>query len=214
MEDSAVKTLADGLKFGIILQLAVGPVCLFVFKSAIEKGLLSSMLVVLAAALVDAFYIFWAIFGITSFLNSGKAKKILKYAGFVILLVFGLNIIVFEIIKFNFIPPINVIDKFKFDSPFLSGLILTLSSPLTIIFWLGVFSGRIRENGDNRGRIILFGSGCVAATLFFLSAVSLTGSLFKIFLPIPVIRLMNITVGLVIIYFAFRFLFAKKESGA
>ena len=43
-----------GLRFGLLLQLAVGPVCLFIFSSATRYGTLAALAAVLGGALVDA----------------------------------------------------------------------------------------------------------------------------------------------------------------
>ncbi|MDD2994424.1 MAG: lysine transporter LysE, partial [Pygmaiobacter sp.] len=43
-----------GLRFGLLLQLAVGPVCLFVFSSAARYGTAVALAAVLGVALVDA----------------------------------------------------------------------------------------------------------------------------------------------------------------
>jgi threonine/homoserine/homoserine lactone efflux protein len=212
MENKLIKKIFEGFKFGMILQFAVGPVCLYVFKISLERGLLNSILVVLAAALIDAFYIICAISGVSTFLKSGRAIKILTYSGFSILLIFGLNIIFYEISGFNLIPVLNIFKFLKFDNPFLCGIILTLSSPLTIVFWFGVFSTEILESGNDKKEVVFFGAGCFLATLIFLSIVSITGAAFKIFLPVFVIKILNITVGLIIIYFGIKLLFGLKDE--
>ena len=46
----------DGLKFGMLLQLAVGPMCLMVFNTAKNIGLLVAMSLVLAIALINKYF--------------------------------------------------------------------------------------------------------------------------------------------------------------
>ena len=70
-----MKRYLDGLKFGMILQLAVGPMCLMVFNTAKNVGFLVSLTLVLAIALVDAFYIVLASLGISKILDKPKVKK-------------------------------------------------------------------------------------------------------------------------------------------
>ena len=45
-----------GLRLGIILQLSIGPVCLFILQTAIARGITEALKAVLAVVLVDAFY--------------------------------------------------------------------------------------------------------------------------------------------------------------
>lgn len=55
-----LKLYLDGLKFGMLLQLAVGPMCLLVFNTAKNAGFWVALSLVLAITLVDAFYIILA----------------------------------------------------------------------------------------------------------------------------------------------------------
>ena len=59
----------EGLKFGMLLQLAVGPMCLLVFNTAKNEGFLIAMSLVLAIVLVDALYITLASVGISKILD-------------------------------------------------------------------------------------------------------------------------------------------------
>ena len=65
-----MKNYLDGLKFGMILQLAVGPMCLMVFNTAKNVGFIVAITLVLAIALVDAFYIILASLGVSKHVNS------------------------------------------------------------------------------------------------------------------------------------------------
>ena len=58
-----------GFKFGMLLQLAIGPVCLFVFNVGGNKGLIGAEIGVLGVAVADAIYIMLAISGIASFID-------------------------------------------------------------------------------------------------------------------------------------------------
>ena len=50
-----LKKYFDGLKFGMLLQIAVGPMCLMVFNTAKNAGFFVALSLVLAIAIVDAF---------------------------------------------------------------------------------------------------------------------------------------------------------------
>lgn len=45
--------LFRGLCFGMLLQLAIGPVCLFVFGTAVDQGFTAAFAAVLGTALTD-----------------------------------------------------------------------------------------------------------------------------------------------------------------
>ena len=60
-----MKKYIDGLKFGMLLQLSIGPMCLMVFNTAKNVGFTVAFTLVMAIALVDAFYISLACFGVS-----------------------------------------------------------------------------------------------------------------------------------------------------
>lgn len=71
-----------GLRLGIILQLSIGPVCLFILQTAIARGITEALKAVLAVVLVDAFYILLALYGLgTCLKNYPGIQKKLRYCG-------------------------------------------------------------------------------------------------------------------------------------
>ncbi|NLC88339.1 MAG: LysE family transporter [Clostridiaceae bacterium] len=198
----------DGLKFGLLLQLAIGPMCLMVFNTAKNTGFLTSMILVLAIALVDTIYITLANFGVSRILKDKKITKILKIIGGLILIIFGLNIILnsFDI---NIIPAINL--KPNSTNIFIQGLILTLSNPMTIVFWGSILTTKIIEDNLKKHELIFFSIGLVSSTLLFLSTIALFGTILTNFIPDSISKILNIIVGILIIFFGIK-LFIKKEE--
>lgn len=94
---------------------------------------------------------------------------------------------------------------------FIQGLLLTASNPLTIIFWSGVFSTQVIENNLNKNQMIFFGMGCVLSTLLFLTAVAIGGSILSGFLPQILIHMLNIIVGILLIFYGIRLLLKKQH---
>ena len=124
-----MKRYLEGLKFGMLLQFAVGPMCLMVFNTAQNTGFLVALSLVIAIALVDAFYILLASLGASKLLGNKKVEKIVKIIGSLVLILFGLNIIL-NVFGINIIPGLNL--KPNSSSAFIQGIILTLSNPITI----------------------------------------------------------------------------------
>lgn len=204
-----MKKYLSGLRFGMLLQLAVGPMCLMVFNTAKDSGLLNALALVLAIALVDAFYITLAGFGVSKVLKNKKVSIIFKFVGAIVLVLFGLNIIlgVFDI---HIIPGLNV--KPSTSSLFLQGLILTLSSPMTIVFWGSILTSKIVEEKFKTKELIAFSIGLVSSTLIFLSFVAVVGTFISSFIPEIVSKVLNIIVGLFIIFFGLKLVFKGDEK--
>ena len=195
--------ILDGFKFGMLLQLAIGPICLMVFKISGESGLLNGLYFTSAVTLIDALYIFLAIFGISSIINKNVIKNLLNYIGSIILILFGVNIIL-NTINISIIPTIKLFNVNDINNIFMQGIVLTASNPLTIIFWGGIFSNKIIENKYSKMKLLIFGIGCILSTIIFLSFIAIIGKLFNMFLPNIIIKISNIIVGIIIICFGIK----------
>jgi threonine/homoserine/homoserine lactone efflux protein len=198
-----------GFRFGMLLQFAVGPMCLLVFNTASASGFLNGFILVLSISLVDACYIGLSSLGVSKILKKKSLQKILKLLSAVILIVFGLNITL-GALGSSILPSVSLFSTVESQNLFLKGILLTASNPLTIIFWSGVFAGQVVEHKFNKRQILLFGTGCVMSTLFFLSFVSALGSIANTFLSQKMITGMNFIVGVVIIGFGIKILLKKR----
>ena len=199
--------LIKGFKFGMILQLAIGPVCLFIFKMGGNKGFLFAELGVAGAALIDALYIFLATAGITSFIEKERVKKAFKIIGATIVGMFGLQTI-FGGIGLEKLSNLKLMES---SNSFIEGLLLTASNPLTILFWAGLFSAKLAEEQLARKEIYMFGFGCVLSTILFLSVIAFIGSITRHFLPAEIISILNSVVGVILICFAFRMIIKSEH---
>jgi threonine/homoserine/homoserine lactone efflux protein len=205
------KMFLSGLRFGLLLQLAVGPVCLMVFNTAGTLGFLMGSLAALAVTVVDGLYIALAALGISAFLQNERVKKIIRAAGAVVLVLFGLDIAA-GALGASFLPQIAMLRDSGTENVFLRAAILTGSNPLTIVFWGGVFSTRITAEDMERSRIFPFGAGCAGATFLFLNGVAVAGSVARSFLSPALMAALNVGVGLAIVFFALRMAGLSKHT--
>jgi threonine/homoserine/homoserine lactone efflux protein len=201
--------LIKGFKFGMLLQIAVGPVCLFIFGTSVENGFWQAMQGVAAVTLVDSLFIIGAILGMAAILEKKEgAKTFFKYFGASILILFGLQTLL-GVFGLSILPAINLFRSVSSGSAFPKVLLLTLSNPLTIMFWAGVFSSKIVEDGLGRKEMYLFGVGAVLSTLLFMTFVSALGSVAGIFIPEAAMSVLNGLVGLILIGFGLRTVYRK-----
>ena len=193
----------SGLRFGLLLQLAVGPVSLMVFNTAGTLGFLMGSLSALTVTAVDGLYIALATLGISTFLQNERVKKTIQIVGACVLIFFGLDIAA-GALGVSFLPKIVLFQDLGTENVLLRAAILTGSNPLTIVFWGGVFSTRVTAVDMSRNQLFSFGVGCAAATFLFLNGVVLAGIAVKSFLPPMLMTVLNVCVGVAIIFFAFR----------
>jgi threonine/homoserine/homoserine lactone efflux protein len=203
--------IIKGFRFGMLLQLAVGPICLMVFNTSASEGLLYGLLLVMAITLIDGLYITLSGVGVAAMLNHERIKLVIKLFGCVVLVLFGLSTITGALDK-ELLPSLTLFHSDGVRNIFLKGLIMTASNPLTIIFWSGVFSSQVIQHGLKKQQLIWFGFGCVLSTLTFLSLVAILGKMVGSFLPPGIITGMNVVVGGLLIVFGIRLLLTKDKN--
>ena len=190
----------QGLGFGLVLQISVGPVCIAVLHKGIDQGFRHAFAMSWGAALVDALYICLSILGVSALLQVQSARAIIGIGGAVLLLAFGL--------RYLRAPTGTARSQHRSESPlrsFAYGIALTLTNPLTILFWGAVLGAMMSTHtfGGSWG-VFFFAAGCVTATLLFLTAVALAGHFLEPLLsPRPALWL-NRVVGLFLIGFALK----------
>jgi threonine/homoserine/homoserine lactone efflux protein len=188
----------QGLGFGLILQISVGPVCIAVLHKALTQGFRHAFLMVWGAALVDALYIVLSVAGVSALLQIGPARAAVGLAGALLLIYFG--------IRYLRAPAAAAHVDHSGESAlksFTFGVGLTLTNPLTILFWAGVLGATMSTHTfEQAGGVIYFSAGCVAATLLFLTAVAAAGHYLERVLTGRRSLWLNRVVGLFLIGFA------------
>lgn len=203
--------IIKGFRFGMLLQLAVGPMCLMVFNTSASEGLFPGFLLVSAITLIDGLYIALSGVGVAALLNRERVKLAIKVFGCIVLVLFGLSTIAGAFGK-ALLPSFALFRSDGVRNIFLKGLLMTASNPLTIIFWSGVFSSQVIQHGLKKQQLIFFGLGCVLSTLTFLSLVAVLGSAVSSFLPQSIITGMNVIVGVLLIAFGIRLVLSREHS--
>ena len=188
----------QGLGFGLILQISVGPVCIAVLHKGIAQGFRHAFAMAWGAALVDALYILLSLAGVSVLWPIESARVGIGLGGALLLLIFGL--------RYLLAPAGTARAQHRGESPlksFAYGVVLTLTNPLTILFWAGVLGAMMSTRTfDQAGGMVYFAAGCVTATLLFLTAVALAGHFLERLLNDRLALWLNRAVGLFLIGFA------------
>jgi threonine/homoserine/homoserine lactone efflux protein len=207
-----MKVLANGVRFGILLQMAIGPMCLMTFNTAMSRGFAQGMVVVAAIAVVDILYMTLAGLGVARLMKNPRVQRRIRFFGSIVLVLFGLNILL-GALGYALLPDISLFGDSQSSSLFLRCVFLTASNPLTIIFFSGVFSSQVAENHYQAKDLIVFGAGVMLSTGIFLTSVAALGTMLSGFIPDAGIRVMNGAVGLFLIYFGLKMYRKKGEEG-
>ena len=191
-----MKPLLNGILTGLFLQLAIGPVFFYILGIAMDSSFLISFFGVLAVTLVDYIYILLSILGIGKLLEKEKIKRIFGIISSLVLLIFGIMLINKALMPSN---KIILGNEWTIAKAFISCFLLTISSPLTIVFWSSIFASKAIEKNYSKNELSVFGIGAGLSTILFLSIVMYVISMIKKTIPVQAITILNILVGAVII---------------
>jgi len=193
-----VRELFEGLGFGLLLQISVGPVCIAVLHKGLTQGFRHAFAMVWGAALVDAFYILLSLLGVSALLQVEAAGRLVGLAGIALLVFFGVRYLLSRAE-----PVERQQQSSSLAKSFSFGVGLTMTNPLTILFWAGVLGATMSTRTfEGPGGGALFAVGCVLATLLFLSAVAAAGHLLERALTPRLSLWLNRAVGLFLLAFA------------
>ncbi len=194
------KALLNGILTGLFLQIAIGPIFFLILGITVESNFTNSFSAILAVTFVDYIYIILSLLGIGKLLQGDKVKKIFGMVSSLTLVLFGL------IIFYKGLTFVNDANKFLNIiwtpvNSFTSCFILTISSPLTIVFWGSIFTVKAVENNYKKKQLIIFGLGAGLSTFIFLTLSMLILSLIKTNIPNLIVPILNCIVGLLLVYY-------------
>lgn len=129
-------SVLQNIILGLSLAAPIGPVNLEIIKRGLNSGFRQAFLTSIGAMSADATYLTLIFFGLTAFLNIALMKIVLGLGGSFILIYLG-----FVSAKDFFHQHADSKNRQRriFKSSFITGYFLAISSPLTIVWWTGVF---------------------------------------------------------------------------
>ena len=195
-----VAIMLDGFLTGLILQIAIGPVFFFILNLSLQKSVIDGLFAVIAVTIVDYIFIALAVLGVGKLLEKPKIKFALGIISSLVLMVFGLFMI-FSINQSNQISSPHDFIEPNYITSFISAFLLTVSSPLTIVFWTSLFATKAIERGYAQKQLIYFGATAGLATLIFLGSSVTLLSIFRASIPMALLRILNTAVGLLLILY-------------
>ena len=195
-----MKTLLDGMLTGLFLQLALGPVFFFILGITVESNYTNSLAGIAAVTLADYIYIALSLIGIGQLLRKKQVRTIFGCVSAVILIFFGVMLLYKGFLHVNDSQQMLTIDWTPLNS-FTSCFVLTISSPLTIVFWSSVFSTKAMEKNYQNRQLVIFGLATGASTFLFLSSTMWVLSFIKSAIPDVIVQILNSLVGSALIYY-------------
>lgn len=129
--------LLNGIMYGLILAMLIGPVFFALIRTSIDKGFKSGAYLALGIALSDALAATVVYFGVSRFTDSSVFEVYLGWVGGLLMIAFGAAPFVKGASQKKFLPN-RAINRAQGLRYILEGLLLNLLNPFVYIFWLGV----------------------------------------------------------------------------
>ena len=192
-----IEIIKNGLLTGMFLQLAIGPVFFFIINLVLQKTIFDGFAGVFAVTVVDYLYIILAIIGVGKLLEHKKFKTTFGIISSIVLIIFGLLII--KKVITNDLTNNIIINSTNIFSSFFSVFLITISSPMTIIFFTSIFTTKAIEYNYTKKQLYIFAISVGLATFLFMSTSVLISYFFKDVIPISIIQILNMIIGLVLI---------------
>jgi len=192
-----MKEFKRGFYTGLTLQLAIGPVFFFIINLTLQKTILDGFAGVLAVTVVDYFFITISILGVGILLKETKFKRVFGYVSSVVLILFGSLIL--KGILFSTVTVSKISSRADILTSFVSVLLITISSPMTIIFFTSLFTAKVVEYNYTKKELFSFGFGTGFATFIFMGLSVIIFSYLGSFVPLFIIQILNCVVGMLLI---------------
>jgi threonine/homoserine/homoserine lactone efflux protein len=195
---------------GISLAAPIGPVNIEVIRRGLNFGFFPAFLLSIGAASADTTYLLLIYFGLSSFIKVPIIKTLIWIFGGFVLIYLGYQSIKNFKVKVKLNKSVPKIGK----NSFITGYLITISNPMTIVWWIGVFGSILGTSIYNVSKTIALLNSLtiiigVILWFFILSLVLHWGkSVFKE----KHIKYVNLTAGIILVGFGLYFLYNAAFS--
>ncbi|MBY0121331.1 LysE family transporter [Bacillus sp. S/N-304-OC-R1] len=188
---------------GLTLAAPIGPVNAAQLDKGIKSGFWHAWLVGLGAMIADIIYMLGVFLGLVQFLEITIVKTFLWSFGFFILIYTGIE----SIISAGKIETSTRNRNESAMKSFSSGFLLSISNPLTILFWLGIFGSVLAKTASQFDPNHLFAYSCaiIIGLLIWDITMALIASSFRRFLSGKILAGISVFSGISLIGFGIYF---------
>ncbi|AJS58496.1 LysE family transporter [Paenibacillus sp. IHBB 10380] len=196
-----MNTFFSYIFLGLSLSAPIGPINAAQLNKGIQGGFWHAYVIGLGAISADIIYMLLVYFGVIHLLDSPFIKAFLWIFGFFVLVYTGIE---------------SIKDAGKISSPaemrssgsslgktFISGFLLSLLNPLSILFWLGIY-GSILAKAANEfpiQQLLIYSGAIVLGILLWDVTMAAVSSIFREFLTLRVLKGISMLSGLSLVGF-------------
>lgn len=188
---------------GLSLAAPIGPINAAQIDRGIKFGFFHAWFVGLGAIFADAVYMMIVYIGVVQFLDTPFMKTFLWTFGCFVLIYTGIE----GLLSAGNIELKDNRKKEPLWQAFFSGFLMSLSNPLTILFWLGIYGSILAKTASSfsGSQLILYSCAIFIGLLTWDICMATVSSGFRKFLHIGVLRFISILSGLSLVGFGLYF---------
>lgn len=201
----------NGVKFGLVLALLIGPVFFTIIQTSVERGFWNGSLVALGVSLSDIFYVSICYLGMAQVLENGNFRMYLAYGGGGMLVVLGAYHLFIKSRR-RLQQQGSVVNKRGFFRYIFKGFVINGVSPMVPIFWIGAISIASLDFGYSSGiSLIVFLASLLGTVLITDIAKAYLANKLRNLVTPRFMTIMNITLGIVLIVFGGRLIMIAQS---
>lgn len=190
------------LLLGLSLSAPIGPVNAAQLDKGIRGGFMHAWLVGIGAVAADILYMLLVYFGVVHFLNTPFMKTFLWLFGFFILMYTGID----SIKQAGKVSLSDMRGGEPLMKSFLTGFIMSVTNPLSILFWLGIYGSVLAQAASAGAQdLIVYSSGVISGLVLWDITMAGFASVFRKLLTERILVWISILSGISLIGFALYF---------
>lgn len=156
---------------GLSLAAPIGPVNAAQMDKGIKHGFLNAWVLGLGSVLADIIYMLAVFLGLAQFIQIPIVKAFLWLFGFFVLLYTGIEGLI-SAQKFTLSSKRG---SESLGKSFITGFVMSISNPLTILFWLGIYGSVLAKTASMYGNSQLFIYSCAVILGLVIWDISMAG---------------------------------------
>ncbi|OMF85807.1 threonine transporter [Paenibacillus sp. FSL R7-0333] len=189
---------------GLSLSAPIGPINAAQLDKGLRGGFMHSWAVGLGAVSADIIYMLLVYFGMIHLLDAPFIKAFLWLFGFFVLVYTGVE----SILHSGQIETAETRGSgVTLFSSFVSGFLMSLFNPLSILFWLGIYGSILAKavNEYPMQQLLIYSGAIVLGILLWDVTMAAASSMFRKFLTPRVLKAISVLSGLSLVGFGFYF---------
>ncbi|HEK9099543.1 LysE family transporter [Bacillus pfraonensis] len=194
---------------GLSLSAPIGPINAAQLEKGIRSGFLHAWILGIGALIADIMYMALIYLGVIHFLEKDIIKLFLWSFGAFVLIYTGIE----SLKSANQISIRSTENDDSITKSFFSGFFMSLSNPLTILFWLGIFGSILAKAASsyNKEQLLLYSFGIILGIFIWDITMASTSSIFRRILNVRMLSLITVISGISLIMYGLYFGFQTYQ---